>query len=88
MKESTKSKGVTMRNLHIRLAMIKSSILCSVLGLNMNSGCSNTCKSSKRGTLVSSILAARDKQATDSSYHCHCFPSCTETLFVNPFRWY
>jgi hypothetical protein len=66
MKQWRKSKGVTECNLQLRMDKTRSSIRWTVLGSNTNLG-SNTCSSNRNGTSGSSIFAANDKHATDSS---------------------
>lgn len=61
-------------SLQLRTDMTRSSILWTVLGSNTNLG-SNIWRSNNRGTWVSSIFAAKDKHATDSSWSGHPFAS-------------
>lgn len=70
-----KSKGVTERNLQLRLAMTMSSILWTVFGSKTYLG-SKTWSSKRSGTWGSSIFAAKDKHATDSSWNGHPFGCC------------
>lgn len=75
MKWWRKSKGVTARNLQLRIDITQSSILWTVLGSKTNLG-SKIWRSKINGTWGSSIFAAKDKHATDRSWNAHTFRRC------------
>lgn len=71
-KKATKLKGVMDRSLQSKTPSTRSSILRIVLGSKINF-VPSTCKSNREGTRGSSILAAKDKQATLKSCIGHPF---------------